>query len=95
MAGRATHQEYYEQFVTPAICNQVQHDIGIRALRHSHDEHLNDIPLHLWDAIALRTRVEVSPKLREAGDFWSSATGVCIAKVAARMLVHTDQEAPI
>lgn len=86
MNGRATHQGYYGAIVREAgislatwhALERVKHALAVG------DEHLNTIPLKLWDELAYRQRPAVEPVLREHGDFWSLAGGVCVAKEAAR-----------
>lgn len=51
-SGAAAYRRYYGQFVTSAVIETVVRNIGAAALVASTDEHLNDIPLPLWDAMA-------------------------------------------
>lgn len=44
-----THQEYYGQFSSPNVVASVAAYIGPKNLLASTDEHLNDIPLRIWD----------------------------------------------
>lgn len=93
MDGSVTHQDYYSQFVTPKISALVVGEIGMKRLQASKDQHLNDIELEIWDWIGLQFRAEVSPKLKEAGDFVSMAGLVCIAKSAARHVLKENEVA--
>lgn len=52
MAGRISHEDYYSQFVTPAILETVAKSIGRDRIKASTDPHFNDIPLHLWDRVS-------------------------------------------
>lgn len=47
--GMDNHRKYYAQFVNQAVKNKVIQTIGLAKLLASKDEHLNDIPLHIWD----------------------------------------------
>lgn len=90
MNGKVTHREYYAQFVTPAIKQMVIDRIGLKTLAQSTDEHLNDIPLHVWDNLAgsskfQRMRGDYSCTLRIADDN-SLASQVCALKEAAKQI---------
>lgn len=88
MNGKATHAEYYSQFVTPEIIEIVRREIGEKKLLASKDVYLNNISLHRWDEIASNF---IAPLIREglkkAGDGYSLAGGVCVAKNAARQII--------
>ena len=84
MTGKCSFQEYYLA---------IAHDAGIsmagskllercRKALASGDEHLNTITLKTWDNIAAYQRRAVAPVLKEHGDGWSMAGGVCVAKAA-------------
>lgn len=45
-----TFREYYGQFSSPNVVAAVAAYIGPEKLLASTDEHLNDIPLRIWDA---------------------------------------------
>jgi len=94
--------DYYAQFVDEIIKQEVLDKIGIELLLNSKDEHLNDIPLRKWDALAgfvfrgsemirrpYSIRKELMDKLKEAGDGVSSAVMVCIYKNAARQIIKS------
>lgn len=94
MDGKVTHAEYYRQFVTESVKSHVARRIGLDRIKTSHDEHLNDIPLNQWDDIsrAIFGNPSIGTRLKKAGDFWSLAVGVCIAKQAARMMLEAEQQ---
>lgn len=48
------------------------------------DEHLNSIPLPHWDMLAHSERHALARALKEHGDFYSLAGGVCCMKQAAK-----------
>lgn len=52
MKNVCDHATYYRQFVNPAVIRIVEQGIGRDAILASKDEHLNDIPLAKWDALA-------------------------------------------
>ena len=49
------------------------------------DEHLNTIPLGIWDNMVRYTLPPVGKALKERGDYLTLGTGVCILKEAARL----------
>lgn len=95
MNDKITHQEYYEN---------IARLLGIKFARDDHfegyslkkcldeDEHLNNIPLHLWDGMAaffLQTKYPASiGKLDPC--FGSLSDYVCALKAAARKFVKTS-----
>lgn len=81
-----THREYYGQFVTDHIKQYVRKNIGVSRLLKSEDEHMNDIPLGIWDA--LPHTLYIGNKFKEAGDFSTAAGYVCLYKEAARQIVE-------
>lgn len=86
--GEAAHRKYYGQFVTPATISTVVYAIGAEKIRASINEHFNDIPLIMWDRIA--PMLPGSGGFREAGDYYTLANGVCLAKEAARQWLETQ-----
>ncbi len=84
LEGRATHSEYYGQFVSErhfAVLN-LEHE----KIKNSTDKHFNDIPLKFWQELALRASTYTTTKMIEAGDYLTLAGAVCIIKEAARQL---------
>ena len=79
-----TNEEYYSQFVTKPMIDEVSREFSAAQLRAA-GEHLNGIPLSAWDQLAYRYKPFISSKLKDAGDGWSMAGGVCVMKQAARM----------
>lgn len=93
LARRHTHAEYYSQFITPNITRIVATRIGLKRLKLSTDEHLNDIPLSRWDAIGFAIIPDIRDALKQAGDCDSMSGRVCILKAAARMLLMAESKA--
>lgn len=85
MNHKCTHREYHAQFVTDELKARVQSRIGLDQLLRSKDEHLNDIPLKIWDSI--KAPAGTIAKLEEAGTYLTLATQVCIAKEAAQQII--------
>lgn len=79
--------EYYSQFVDNKVHQRVLQSIGKERLSNSTDEHLNDIPLAVWDTVLSPFPKYIGDKMRECGDFPTMAGAVCIAKTAARELI--------
>ncbi len=90
MNGEISHHEYYAQFVNDTIKQNVLDHVALDRLMKSTDEHLNDIPLRVWDSIPM---FDVSEKLKEAGDYLTLAGSVCIAKEAARQIIKSNKRA--
>jgi hypothetical protein len=91
MDKKATYREYYGQFVNETIKNLVLGRFGIKRLRKAfkEDEHLNSIPLYSWDSMVYTLRSpEMIKAIKETGDFFSLAGGVCILKEAARQVIE-------
>lgn len=85
--GVTAHRRYYGQFVTPDTIRVVVARIGSDKILASTDPHFNDIPLRLWDALV--PRLPGSAGFKRAGDYYTLANGVCLAKEAARQYVES------
>src|SRR6478736_6838692 len=81
-------RQYYGQFVTPGCIAAVRQAFTLEELRRSIDPHLNDIELARWDRVAggsgrpsggLIYNPAWAPlaKMKEAGDYYALAGGVC------------------
>ena len=79
--GKAAHRRYYGQFVTSRTIHSVVSAIGSEKLLASTEFYMNDIPMHLW--YALVPRLPGSENFSKAGDYYTNAGGVCLAKEAA------------
>ena len=82
-----THREYYAQFVDAGAKERLA-DWLPRLLK-STDEHLNDIPLHVWDDLG--PPPESHAMFKECGDNPTMAGYVCIWKEAARQLMEESR----
>jgi len=93
MDNEATHEAYYEQFVTPEIYDEVKTKIGEALIKASTDEHFNDIPLGRWDRLGMQSvnSTRLHEAVKATGDFVSLAVLVCVAKAAARMIKEGRQ----
>ena len=80
------HRRYFGQFVTPGTKYRVLSVIGLERLMASTDEHFNDIPLSAWDGMV--PLLPGSGSFEKAGDYYTLANGVCLAKEAARQIVE-------
>lgn len=87
--GTAAHRRYFGQFVTPGTKARVLQFIGLDRLLASKDPHLNDIPRLLWDQ--LTPALPGSGGFSKAGDHYTLANGVCLAKEAARQIIEGNQ----
>jgi hypothetical protein len=82
------HRRYFGQFVTQRTINRVVQSIGADRIKASTNEHMNDIPLHLWDRLV--PGLPGSSRFKEAGDWYTLANGVCLAKEAARQWLEQN-----
>ncbi len=78
------HHDYMHQFVNPAVIIYVLAVIPLETMLASTDPHMNDIPLHRWDALSKHVCALTKTERLALGEDNSLATGVCIAKAAAR-----------
>lgn len=85
-SGKATHNEYYGQFVTKGVLGLVKDRIGEDRIKASEDPHFNDIPLAEWDRLPLWSHL--ASVIREAnGNINPSlAEKNSVMKAAARMI---------
>ncbi len=82
---------YYSQFVTQSTLNFVERQFGVKRLRASTDEHLNDLCKHTqggagnwtWDFSPINTSL-----LKPLGENNSDSTHTCVGKAAARMILE-------
>jgi hypothetical protein len=87
MSKACSHREYYGQFVTDTVKARVMQGIGRDRLLASTDEHLNDIPLRMWDNLGpVGTQAQWDAT---EGDWPSMAGRTCIYKEAAKQLTST------
>ena len=88
MAGRVSFEEFYRSVAKAAGISYSNADSAflarVRQALTDGDEHLNSIPLHIWDGRAVMTAANVSRALKLHGDFYSLAGGVCVHKQAAK-----------
>lgn len=87
MEKKCTHREYYGQFVTSTIKSSVVGSIGLDTLLASKDDHLNDIPLKLWDNTFAYIPYYL---IRKAGDAGAQCLSnkVYVLKEAARQVIE-------
>lgn len=96
MSGACSHDEYFEQFVTPYLRATVAKRIGAARIKKSTDEHFNDIPLKEWDSLANQI-VDWSLLALAEGTTYAAArirplrvislaAKVCTLKAAARLI---------
>ena len=83
MAHECPHRDYYGQFVNDAVKCRVVRRVGMVRILASTDEHMNDIPLHMWYSIG---SVGSKTQWDAVGDYPSAAGYVCIYKEAARQI---------
>ena len=62
--------------------------IGRERLKQSTHPHLSDIPLNEWDR--LTATLPGSNGFSKAGDYYTKANGVCLAKEAARQYIESQ-----
>jgi hypothetical protein len=86
--GIGAHRRFFGQFVTPSTISRVVGFIGKDRILASTDRYMNDIPLELWDRLV--SGLPGSAGFAKAGDYYTTANGVCLAKEAARQWVETQ-----
>lgn len=89
MDGTVTHQEYYSSVALAAriMINRELAERTQKALA-AGDEHLNTIPLAMWDHMARALQSILHKALQEHGDSYSLAGGVCTLKIAAKVAAN-------
>lgn len=94
MDGRVTHAEYYRAVAKTAGVSYAKADPAFmdrcRKTLADGDEHLNTIPLRIWDSRGLAI-LNPRPAFKAHGDFVSMAGLVCLVKTAVKDAL--DQEA--
>ena len=86
--GDCTHDEYYGQFVSRGVILAVERMVGATRIVESQDQHFNDIPLHVWDALNAPIRHICGQSISEANGSGgiSLSDTVCVAKQAAKQI---------
>lgn len=96
MEEKASYEQYYGQFVSEGLKHLVTQVFGKEALKGAYaaDEHLNNIPLQRWDMLVsyVQNNPEIRQQLKDCGDFYSLAGGVCILKEAAREVIQEKEQ---
>jgi hypothetical protein len=83
---KCSFQEYYG-----SIVQEVGIRIGdslmekVRNALSAGDDHLNSIPLEIWDSLTAGSSPFVVSAMKRRGDIWSKAGAVCVLKQAAIM----------
>lgn len=80
-----SHADYYRAIYREAHISYVNSDMlpRIKAALADGDEHLNTIPLWIWDGMSICTARILRPVFKAHGDFYSIAGGICAHKQAA------------
>ena len=87
--------DYYAQFITKSTKNFIRDQIGIKKLRTSKCEHLNDLYSHsqggrgtwIWDFTPMNMTL-----IKEAKEGNSMATHTCVGKECARRFLSGEYE---
>jgi hypothetical protein len=89
---RCSFDEYYSQFVTSEVLSYVDSKLGNDIIL-SKDDIFEHIGLREWDRLVYNLKPLVSDQiLTEAQEGWSLMTGVCIVKVAAKLIWRNHNE---
>lgn len=90
MDGHISFEDFYRSVYKIAGINLAGNRIldRVRTALSAGDEHLNSIPLPVWDALAHGARLALATSFKKHGDFFSLAGGVCAMKQAARDAVE-------
>lgn len=90
---RRMHRCYFAQFVNDEIREIVVETFGMVPLHmaYAQDKHFNTIALTLWDTLIKLHKNLIDPELlARTGEGWSSSTGLCIFKEAAKQVVEAN-----
>jgi hypothetical protein len=96
VSGRNTHDEYYSQFIGDLAVSYVVNTIGKKLIESSTDEHMNNIPLSMWDRLQMHLLINRdfwrSANLHDNKSTfpWSASDNVCLAKAAAQ--IHKEKQ---
>ena len=90
-----THAEYYGQFSSENVVAAVANYIGTDKLLNSTDEHLNDIPLKIWDyapwfGMQRDIATANSSTYKDGALCTSPSDKVCAVKAAARKWIEAQ-----
>ena len=81
MSNQLTHNEFYLWLADAIGIEEYMLPFTVDAIRNSHDEHLNDLPLARWDSYDPLVRgLAVQHGMRS----WSLSDTVCVLKAYAR-----------
>ena len=96
LAGNCTYRQYCGQIVRLAGIRFSKQDKIVKDCTPSDqrtvDEHYNHIGLPTWDISSGSARREICKALKQCGDSWSLAGGVCVIKEAVRQAVEREEE---
>jgi hypothetical protein len=86
MNREISHAEFYRSVYQAAGISMARSPLlpKVREALANGDEHLNSIPLQMWDSMATNAQAAIARALREHGDFYSLGDGVCTLKQAAK-----------
>lgn len=82
MDGSLTHMEYYTRIAEIIGASKRQVPVSQERIDASTDEHLNDIPLAVWDAMHPIIR---SMAIRAGMIYWSKSETVSVLKTVAKI----------
>lgn len=88
LAKECTHEQFYEG-VTHGMRIHFNRQVSPQMLKD--DPHLNRIPLQYWDSLALAMQMTLRRRLKECGDYFSLAGGVCAVKHIAKRQAQIAQ----
>lgn len=90
---KATHREYYGQFVCDRVKSWVLQTFTKQELMQSTDPNLNDLPTEKWDrVIPSPVPFTLVSRMTMVGDYVTLGGLVCIAKEAAQQIIEENQE---
>jgi hypothetical protein len=93
MNHECTFNQYYSQFVTEKMVNQVVTVFGKENLEKAfnEDKHLNTIQLMRWDNFGSAINNGfLNNQMKECGDYTTLAGLVCISKTAAMIAIGKE-----
>lgn len=94
LGRKCSHRDFYGQYVNEFVLNVVRNCGYLKQILASTDEHLNDVPLSMWDKLANSVSSYVGRRNVEFCGYKNATSSlsdcVCVLKEAARQLKEAE-----
>lgn len=91
---RCSHREFYGQYVNEYVLGVVRNCGHLKQILASTDKHLKDVPLAMWDKLAMSVSGYVGRRNVELCGYKNATSSlsdcVCVLKEAARQLKEAE-----